>query len=227
MLNKCDVISLGPASEFTKSCMEKVDWLDKVMWVVPLEMQSLPWVLWISDRSPCIYFFHDWKTIIPNIYLSCNHFLTRYEQSFKKLQEVPLTPPLLPNCLVLLWAKTCPHENSIGARSLLPTHTWGGIPPALIQLSFLHSTLPGCPRPLLSLHPQQLCPAWTLAWLEPGRGKHDSPAAAALVSVLWNGDMRVALPPHCDEMPARKGSTQPEVGGTRQSWTAAQKSRWQ
>lgn len=69
----------------------------------------------------------------------------------------------------------------------------------------------------LYLFPQQLCP-----WLEAGQGKCDSPAAPTLASMLWNGDLQVALPPCARRCWQERGSTQPEA-----AQKAAQKSCWQ
>lgn len=80
----------------------------------------------------------------------------------------------------------------------------------------------------LCLIPQQLCP-WTLVWFEAGRGKHDSTTAAAVASLLWDGDTQVVLPPRAGYAGKKGGadSQRQPRGVAHLSQTAAQKSCWQ
>lgn len=135
----------------------KIRLLGQGDWMVPLEIQSLDGVLWISDKS----FLSSLQNRDPKYYLFCNWASSELE----KLWNVPL----LPNCPVFLGAEICSHVDSTGARSLHHTHLrWNtSCVGTALFLTVLFQDVSD-----LYLLPQQLCP-WTLVWLEAGRGKCD------------------------------------------------------
>lgn len=94
---------------------------------------------------------------------------------------------------------------------LLPKQTWCGILPAVVPFTISHRTS------LFCLHSRQLHPVWTFAWLEAGKGKRDSLAAAALVCVLCSRDVWAALSDavvRCQQVAGVQRQKQPCVGHT-------------
>lgn len=146
--------SFGPASF---AC--KIRLLGQGDWMVPLEIQSLHGVLWISDKS---FLSLSCKTVIPNItYFVTGHHqcLKNYEMSLCfptvqfswELKSVPMWTPQVQEVFI-------PHTHLRWNTSCIGT---------ALFLTVLFQDVSD-----LYLLPQQLCP-WTLVWWEAGRGKCD------------------------------------------------------
>lgn len=135
------------------------------------------------------FFFNHWKTIIPVTCVVCKCFWV-FLGFFGKSPAEPQEYRNMSVPLLLYLARSWNQSSCIFQRLKKPfSYNWEKWDATCTDKFPCHSPLPECPSLWLSLHPQQLCPAWSSSALEPGRGKSKSLVVATLACVLWNGNL--------------------------------------